>query len=106
DGEVMDADVWNYFDRVPHAALLKSLARRISDRRMLRLLKMWLKTPVAERTEGGGWRLSGGKRATCGTPQGGVISPLIANVYMNRYLKIFRLRGLDRRYRARLRTYA
>ena len=60
----------------------KSLARRISDRRMLRLLKMWLKTPVAERTEGGGWRLSGGKLATRGTPQGGVISPLIANVYI------------------------
>jgi RNA-directed DNA polymerase len=104
--EVIDADVSNYFDTVPHADLLKSLARRISDRRMLRLLKMWLKTPVAERTEGGGWRLSGGKRATRGTPQGGVISPLIANVYMNRYLKVFRLRGLDRRYGARLVNYA
>jgi RNA-directed DNA polymerase len=85
--EVIDADVSNYFDTVPHADLLKSLARRISDRRMLRMLKRWLKTPVAERTEGGGWRLGGGKRATRGTPQGGVISPLIANVYMNRYLK-------------------
>ena len=104
--EVIDADVSNYFDTVPHADLLKSLARRISDRRMLRLLKMWLKTPVAERTDGGGWRLSGGKRATRGTPQGGVISPLIANVYMNRYLKVFRLRGLDRRYGARLVNYA
>jgi RNA-directed DNA polymerase len=104
--EVIDADVSNYFDTVPHADLLKSLARRISDRRMLRLLKTWLKTPVAERTEGGGWRLSGGKRATRGTPQGGVISPLIANVYMNRYLKVFRLRGLDRRYGARLVNYA
>jgi RNA-directed DNA polymerase len=104
--EVIDADVSNYFDTVPHADLLKSLARRISDRRMLRLLKMWLKTPVAERTEGGGWRLSGGKRATRGTPQGGVISPLIANVYMNRYLKVFRLRGLDRCYGARLVNYA
>jgi RNA-directed DNA polymerase len=104
--EVIDADVSNYFDAVPHADLVKSLARRISDRRMLRLLKMWLKTPVAERTEGGGWRLSGGKRSTRGTPQGGVISPLIANVYMNRYLKVFRLRGLDRRYGARLVNYA
>jgi RNA-directed DNA polymerase len=104
--EVIDADVSNYFDTVPHADLLKSLARRISDRRMLRLLRRWLKTPVAERTEGGGWRLSGGKRATRGTPQGGVISPLIANVYMNRYLKVFRLRGLDRRYGARLVNYA
>ena len=104
--EVIDADVSTYFDTIPHADLMKSLARRISDRRMLRLLKMWLKAPVAERTEGGGWRFSGGRRATRGTPQGGVVSPLLANVYMNRYLKVFRLRGLDRRYGARLVNYA
>jgi RNA-directed DNA polymerase len=104
--EVIDADVSTYFDTIPHTDLMKSLARRISDRRMLRLLKMWLKAPVAERTEGGGWRCSGGKRATRGTPQGGVVSPLLANVYMNRYLKAFRLRGLDRRYGARLVNYA
>jgi RNA-directed DNA polymerase len=104
--EVVDADVSSYFDTIPHAALMKSLARRISDRRMLRLLKMWLKAPVAERTAGGRWRFSGGKRATRGTPQGGVISPLLAVIYMNRYLKVFRLRGLDRRYGARLVNYA
>src|SRR5207249_10062409 len=96
--EVIDADVSQYFDTIPHADLMKSLARRISDRGMLRLLKRWLKTPVAERTTGGGWRFSGGKRATRGTPQGGVVSPLLANIYMNRYLKVFRLRWLDRRY--------
>jgi RNA-directed DNA polymerase len=61
---------------------MKSLARRLSDRRMLRLLKMWLKAPVAEPAADGGWRYSGGKRATRGTPQGGVISPLLANLYM------------------------
>jgi len=104
--EVIDGDVSSYFDTIPHADLMKSLARRISDRRMLRLLKMWLKAPVAEQAAGGGWRMSGGKRATCGTPQGGVVSPLLANVYMNRYLKVFRLRGLDRRYGARLVNYA
>jgi RNA-directed DNA polymerase len=104
--EVVEADVSNYFDTVPHCDLMKSLARRISDRKMLRLLKMWLKAPVAERIEGGGWRMSGGKRATRGTPQGGVISPLLALIYMNRYLKVFRLRGLDRRYGARLVNYA
>jgi len=104
--EVLDADVSTYFDTVPHSDLMTSLARRISDRQMLRLLKMWLKAPVAERTEGGGWRCSGGKRATRGTPQGGVVSPLLANVYMNRFLKVFRLRGLDRRYGARLVNYA
>ena len=77
--EVIDADVSSYFDSIPHAALLKSLARRICDRRMLRLLKGWLKAPVAERGPGGGWRFRGGKRATRGTPQGGVVSPLLAN---------------------------
>ncbi len=104
--EVIDADVSQYFDTIPHAGLMKSLARRISDRKMLRLLKMWLKAPAAEQTTGGGWRFSGGKRATRGTPQGGVVSPLLANVYMNRYLKVFRLRGLDQRYGARLVNYA
>ncbi len=104
--EVIDADVSQYFDTIPHADLMKSLARRISDGKMLRLLKMWLKVPVAEQTKGGGWRFSGGKRATRGTPQGGVVSPLLANVYMNRYLRVFRLRGLDRQYGARLVNYA
>jgi len=102
----VDVDLKAYFDSIPHAALLKSLARRISDRRLLRLLKMWLKAPVAEQGPGGGWRFSGGKRATRGTPQGGVVSPALANLYMNRYLKVFRLRGLDRRYGARLVNYA
>ena len=104
--EVVDADVSQYFDTIPHAELMTSLARRLSDRKMLRLLKLWLKAPVAEPAAGGGWRYSGGKRATRGTPQGGVISPLLANLYMNRYLKVFRLRGLDRRYGARLVNYA
>jgi RNA-directed DNA polymerase len=104
--EGIDADVSQYFDTIPHADLMKSLARRIRDGKMLRLLKRWLKAPVAEQTEGGGWRFSGGKRATRGTPQGGVVSPWLANVYMNRYLRVFRLRGLDGRYGARLVNYA
>jgi RNA-directed DNA polymerase len=103
---VVDADLSQYFDTIPHAELMKSLARRISDGKLLGLLKRWLKAPVAEPAAGGGWRYSGGKRATRGTPQGGVISPLLANLYMNRYLKVFRLRGLDRRYGARLVNYA
>jgi RNA-directed DNA polymerase len=103
---VIDADLSAYFDTIPHADLMKSLARRLSDRRMLRLLKRWLKAPVAEPGDDGGWRCTGGKRSTRGTPQGGVVSPLLANVYMNRFLKVFRLRGLDRRYGARLVNYA
>ena len=104
--EVIDADVSQYFDAIPHADLMKSLARRLSDGKLLGLLKRWLKAPVAEPTEGGGWRYTGGKRATRGTPQGGVVSPLLANVYMNRYLRVFRLRGLDGQYGARLVNYA
>jgi len=82
--EVVDADLSKYFDTIPHAELLKSVARRVSDRKMLRLLKMWLTAPVEERDERGNRRMSGGKKANRGTPQGGVISPLLANVYMNR----------------------
>ncbi len=104
--QVVDADVSKYFDTIPHAALMQSLARRIADRKLLRLLKLWLKGPVAEATPGGGWRFTGGKRSTRGTPQGGVVSPLLANLYMNRYLKAFRRAGLDRRYGARLVNYA
>jgi RNA-directed DNA polymerase len=104
--EVIDADLSRYFDSIPHADLMKSLARRLSDRRMLRLLKRWLKAPVAERGNDGGWRFTGGKRSTRGTPQGGVVSPLLANLYMNRFLKVFHRQGLDRRYGARLVNYA
>jgi len=104
--EVIDADLSRYFDSIPHAALMKSLARRLSDRRMLRLLKGWLKAPVAEPGPGGRWRVTGGKRSTRGTPQGGCVSPLLANLYMNRYLKVFHRWGLDRRYGARLVNYA
>ena len=104
--QVVDADVSQYFDTIPHAALMQALAQRVSDRKLLRLLKRWLKTPVAEQTGRGGWRYTGGKRATRGIPQGGVISPLLANLYMNRYLRAFRHAGLDRRYGARLVSYA
>ncbi len=104
--QVVDADVSQYFDTIPHAALMQALARRISDRKLLRLLKRWLKTPVAEQGRNGGWRYTGGKRATRGIPQGGVISPLLANLYMNRYLRAFRQAGLGQRYGARLVNYA
>jgi group II intron reverse transcriptase/maturase len=104
--EVVDADLRQYFDTIPHAALMTCLARRISDGRMLHVLKMWLKAPVAEADERGGQRMSGGKRATRGTPQGRVVSPLLANIYMHRYIKAFRRYGLDQKYGAQLVTYA
>jgi RNA-directed DNA polymerase len=74
--EVVDADLSRYFDTIPHRELMQSVARRISDRHVLALLKMWLMTPVEEVDEQGRRRLTGGKRSKCGTPQGGVISPL------------------------------
>ena len=67
---------------------------------------MWLKTPVEERDEDGNRRMSGGKRSTCGTPQGGVTSPMLANVYMNRFLKYWRTSGRDRAYQAHVVSYA
>ena len=61
---------------------------------MLRLINMWLKAPIEERDEDGTRRMSGGKGNTRGTPQGGTLSPLLANIYMNRFLKHWRLSGL------------
>ncbi|HEY5832132.1 MAG TPA: reverse transcriptase domain-containing protein, partial [Hyphomicrobiaceae bacterium] len=84
--EVVDADLSKYFDTIPHAQLMQSVARRIVDRHVLRLIKPWLKAPVEGRDSGGGRHMTGGKDSTCGTPQGGVISPILANLYMNRFL--------------------
>jgi RNA-directed DNA polymerase len=67
---------------------------------------MWLKTPVEERDERGNRHMSGGKRSTCGTPQGGVASPMLANVYMNRFLKYWRSSGRDSAYQAHVVSYA
>jgi len=84
--DVVDADLSKYFDTIPHSELMQCVARRIVDRDMLHLIKMWLKVPIEERDENGKPRVSGGKGSNCGTPQGGVISPLLANLYMNRFL--------------------
>ena len=77
--EVYDADLSKYFDTIPHDKLEIALRERIADPRVLKLIKQWLKVPIVE--EDG--KYSGGKRNTQGTPQGGVISPLLANIYMN-----------------------
>ena len=70
--DVVDADLSKYFDTIPHAELLRCVARRIVDGEVLRLVKLWLKTPIEERDADGKRRLTGGKRSRCGTPQGGV----------------------------------
>ena len=73
--DVVDADLSKYFDSIPHGDLLKSVARRIADGAVLRLIKLWLKAPIEERGGDGSRRMSGGKGNTRGTPQGGVCEP-------------------------------
>src|SRR5580704_12586858 len=104
--DVVDADLSKYFDTIPHGDLLKSVARRIADGAVLRLIKLWLKAPIEERDEDGKRRMSGGKSNKRGTPQGGVVSPLLANIYMNRFLKHWRLSGGDKAFQAHVVAYA
>jgi RNA-directed DNA polymerase len=104
--DVVDADLTKYFDTIPHQDLMRSVVRRIVDRNVLRLIKLWLKAPVEESNDDGIRRLTGGKGSTCGTPQGGVISPLLANLYMNRFLKHWRATGRGEAYQARIVSYA
>src|ERR1700745_1451752 len=79
--DVVDADLSPYFDTIPHSDLMKSVARRIVDRHVLRLIKLWLKAPIEERDEDNGTRgTSGGKSNTRGTPQGVVATPLTQKV--------------------------
>jgi RNA-directed DNA polymerase len=104
--DVVDADLSRYFDSIPHADLMKSVARRIVDRHVLRLIKLWLRAPIEERNEDGKRRIGGGKGNTRGTPQGGVASPLLANIYMNRFLKYWRLTNCGKAFRARVVAYA
>jgi RNA-directed DNA polymerase len=103
---VVDADLRKYFDSIPHHELMQSVARRVVDRQMLKLIKSWLKAPVEDRDEEGRPRMSGGKKSKRGTPQGGVLSPLLANIYMHRFLRAWRERGKGREYRARIVNYA
>src|SRR3984893_6238111 len=85
---------------------MQSVARRIADGDILKLIKMWLKAPVEETDRDGRKRMTGGKRNKQGTPQGGVISPLLANLYMNRFLKHWRLTEQGRKLRAHVIAYA
>jgi RNA-directed DNA polymerase len=104
--DVVDADLSGYFDSIPHADLMRSVARRVVDRHVLHLMKMWLRAPVEGQDSDGKQRMSGGRKATRGTPQGGVASPLLANIYMNRFLKHWRQRARDEVFRAHVVSYA
>lgn len=76
--EVYDADLQNYFDAIPHDKLLITIAKRISDKNIIHLIKLWLKAPIEENG-----KMSGGKKNKVGIPQGGVISPLLSNIYLH-----------------------
>ncbi len=104
--EVIDADLSKYFDTIPHAKLLAVVAERIADGGILHLIKQWLKAPVVEKGEDGKDRISGGKGNRRGTPQGGVISPLLANLYLHLLDRIWARHGLESKYAARLVRYA
>ena len=104
--DVVDADLSKYFDTIPHGELMHCVARRIVDRMILSLIKMWLTAPVEERDGDGTRRMTGGKGSTKGTPQGGVISPLLANLYINRFLKFWHMQEKTTAYRAHIVSYA
>jgi group II intron reverse transcriptase/maturase len=105
--EVVDADLSGYFDSIPHAELIKSLSRRISDRHLLGLIKMWLVAPVEEIDERGRRRrTTRNKDERRGSPQGSPLSPLLANIYMRRFIVGWKVLGHEQRLDAHIVNYA
>jgi group II intron reverse transcriptase/maturase len=105
--EVVDADLSGYFDSIPHSPLLKSVARRVSDRQLLGLIKAWLEMPVEESDERGQTqRTTRNRDEGKGTPQGAPLSPLLANLYMRRFILGWKVLGHEARLDAHIVNYA
>ena len=105
--EVVDADLSDYYGQIPHAELLKSVARRVSDGRMLGWVKAWLEMPVEEDDgKGGKRRTNRARRERKGTPQGSPISPLLSNIYMRRFVLGWKALGHAQRFEAEVVNYA
>ena len=104
--EVVDADLSGYFDSIPHAELMTSVARRVSDGALLALLKSWLEAPVEEEASGKKRRTTRHKDERRGTPQGAPLSPLLANIYMRRFILGWKALGHEQRFGAVIVNYA
>jgi RNA-directed DNA polymerase len=106
-GQVVDADLSGYFDSIPHAELMRCVARRVSDGALLHLIKMWLEAPVEEIDDRGGkHRTTRNKDTGRGTPQGAPISPLLSNLYMRRFVLGWKVLGHESRLDAHIVNYA
>jgi RNA-directed DNA polymerase len=104
--EVVDADLSDYFGTIPHGALLRCLSRRIADGHMLSVIKQWLRVPVVEQTDDGERRTTEAADKNRGVPQGGPLSPLLANLYFRRFILAWKQFGHERRLQALVVNYA
>ncbi|HRH75354.1 MAG TPA: group II intron reverse transcriptase/maturase [Zoogloea sp.] len=104
--EVVDADLSDYFNTIPHGDLMRCVSRRIADGTLLAVIKQWLDVAVVERAEGGERRTTEAKDKGRGTPQGGIVSPLLSNLYFRRFLLAWQKFGFADRLNAEVVNYA